>query len=525
MRDAQVMIVGAGPVGLGLAIELGQNGVSTLLLERNLSLSPIPKGQNLTQRTLEHFHFWKAEAALRAAQTIPASYGIGGVTAYGTLLSGIHYDWLQRDRVDAYYYRSNGRLPQYATERVLRERVAELPSVTLLDGWTAQSIEQDASGGRVTATEAGAETLRTFAADFLVGCDGSHSLVRRAAGLTQTLDDHGRKMALVLFRSEALHALLGRFPGKSYYNVLNPALEGYWQFFGRVDLEGRFFFHAPVPPEAGTDAFDFTAMLQEAIGADCALEIDYAGFWDLRFAIADSYRKERVFICGDAAHSHPPYGGFGVNSGFEDARNLGWKLAAHCAGWAGDALLDSYDAERRPVFASTAHDFIAALIERDRQFLAEYAPDRDGDAFARAWTERATGAKQEVDQFEPHYSGSPVVMGPADGVSSAMGAHRHEARAGHHLTPETLTSGRSSYELLGKGFTLFTRDRDYACLWLAAAEALGVPLEAVVDAPPPYGQAHILVRPDQFIAWCSDELAVPDAVLRRAIGARDQSPS
>ena len=122
--DTDVAIVGGGPVGMGLAIELGQRGVRCTVVERYTQPQPIPKGQNLTQRTLEHFHFWGAEPQLRAARTIPPEYGIGGLTTYGTLLSTYHYNWLQRELVKPYYYTANERLPQYATEAVMRERAA-----------------------------------------------------------------------------------------------------------------------------------------------------------------------------------------------------------------------------------------------------------------------------------------------------------------------------------------------------------------------------------------------------------------
>lgn len=516
MPETSVIIIGGGPVGLGLAVELGQAGVPTLVLERNIAPSPIPKGQNLTQRTLEHFHFWGAEAALRGAQPIPPSYGVGGLTAYGSLLGGLYYDWLQRDLVGDYYYTRNGRLPQYETERVLRERAAELPHVALHSGWRVCSVGQQENGVEVVAEAIESGERRNFQAAFAVGCDGSHSLVRKAAGISQSTDDRSRLMALLLFRSDGLNALLDRFPGKSYYNVLHPDLEGYWQFFGRVDLDGRFFFHAPVPPEARTGDFDFTAMLQRAIGAECDIAIEHVGFWDMRFAIADSYRSGRIFIAGDAAHSHPPYGGYGINSGLEDARNLGWKLAAHLRGWAGPALLDSYAAERRPVFASTARDFIAAAIESDRDFLATFAPDRDAAAFAREWAARAAAARDDVGRFSPHYEGSPVICG--DGAPSAVGEHRHRARAGHHLAPGLLPSGRNSYALLGTGFTLFTTDRASAASWQAAANAIAVPLEVVIGTVPAHEAAHVLVRPDQFVAWAGDEAPMPDAVLRRAAG-------
>src|ERR1700759_3179196 len=147
--DAQVVIVGGGPVGMGHAIELGQRGICCIVVERYTDPQPIPKGQNLTQRTMEHFHFWGAEGDLRAARTIPPEYGIGGMTAYGTLLSGYNYNWLQRELVRPFYFTDNERLPQYATEAVLRRRASEIPAIETMYGWRADGITQDADGVHV----------------------------------------------------------------------------------------------------------------------------------------------------------------------------------------------------------------------------------------------------------------------------------------------------------------------------------------------------------------------------------------
>lgn len=524
-RDAEVVIVGGGPVGMGLAIELGQRGVRCIVVERYPQPQPIPKGQNLTQRTMEHFHFWGAEKQLRAARTIPPEYGIGGLTAYGTLLGPHSYDWLQRDLVKPYYYTANERLPQYATEAVLRQRAAELPSIQALYGWQAETVAQDDEGVTVTVSERAGGARRTLRAAYAVGCDGARSTVREQAGLTQTRTDHDRVMVLLVFRSRELHRLLERYPGKSYYNVLQPELQGYWKFLGRVDLGNTWFFHAPVPAGTTADNFDFRAFLQQAVGAPFEVEFEHIGFWDLRFAIADRYRAGRIFIAGDAAHSHPPYGGYGVNSGLEDARNLGWKLAATLQGWGGDALLDSYDAERQPVFASTVDDFIARSIETDREFLERYDPARDLAAFEAAWNARAQGAVGEVHAFEPHYEGSPVVW-PAEGAGpapSAKGSHRFDARAGHHLAPATLADGRNVFAALGPGFTLLALDADASGVqaFRTAAAALGLPLE-VVQAPAQgeaarYAARWVLVRPDHFVAWASPQAEVTADTAQRVL--------
>src|SRR6185295_9621575 len=521
--QTQVVVVGGGPVGMGLAIELGQRGVATVVVERYPEPQPIPKGQNLTQRTVEHFHFWRSEAPLRAARTIPRDYGIGGMVSYGTLLGDYHHDWLQRELVREFYYTDNERLPQYATEAVLRRRAGEIDAIVPRYGWTAETIAQDGDGVTVAIAERNGSGRERLRADYVAGCDGSHSRVREQAGITQTRSDHDRQMVLIVFRSESLHRLLQRYPGKSFYNVLHPDLKGYWQFLGRVDLGSRWFFHAPVAAGTTRETFDSARYLTAAVGAPFELEVEYLGFWDLRFAVADRYRSGRIFIAGDAAHSHPPYGGYGINTGLEDATNLGWKLAATLQGWGGARLLDTSHEERRPVFESTARDFIEKAIHDDRDFLAAFDPRRDRDAFEKRWQERQSGARSEVNAFEPNYEGSSIVWGPPGSRCHAIGPHSLKARAGHHLAPQPLSSGRNVFEELGDGFALLTFGDSGADAFLRAGKALKIPLKVVADScageRARYEAAFVLVRPDQFVAWASDAPPADAAeILRRAIG-------
>jgi 2-polyprenyl-6-methoxyphenol hydroxylase-like FAD-dependent oxidoreductase len=529
--DADVLIVGGGPVGMGLAIELGQRGIRVVVIERHAEPQRVPKGQNLTQRTMEHFHAWGAERQLRTARTIPAGDGICGVTAYGSLLSGRHYDWLRRGLVERFYHTANERLPQYATEAVLRTRAAEIPTVDIRYEWTGQAVREEGDTVRLTIAPRAGGAPQTLTGSYLVGCDGSHSTVRGQAGISQTLADHDRLMVLLVFRSKVLSQLLARaFPGKSFFNVLHPSQRGYWLFLGRVGLEDDWFFHAPVPPEARKGGTDFAALLQAAVGAPFDVALDHVGFWDLRFANADRYAKGRIFLAGDAAHSHPPYGGYGINTGFEDARNLGWKLAATLQGWGGPGLLESYHVERHGVFASTARDFIEKSINADRDFLETYDPSRDAAAFNAAWAARSLDAEEEVDRFEPHYAGSPIVMGEPVAGCSALGHHRLRADAGHHLAPQPLSSGGDAYGALGPDYTLLAFDADPAAVdaFTAAAAHAALPLTVVHDtyAAPrdDYAARLILVRPDGFVAWAGDQPA-PSAgtILKVAAGTQPGS--
>lgn len=523
-RKYQVVIVGGGPVGVGLAIELGLRGISLAVVEKYHAPQLIPKGQNLTQRTLEHFYFWGIETELRAARTMPRDFPIGGMTCYGTLLSEYAFPWLKRELVRPFYFTDNERLPQYATERVLRDKMATLPNVDAYFGFAAETVTQTESAAHVVAKARGGNEALALSADYVVGCDGSRSVVRQQAGLEQTLSDHDKLMVLLVFRSAELHELVSeRYPGKSFFKVLHPDYEGYWRFFGRVDPHS-WFFHCPVPATTTRDNTNFAALIQEAAGAEFNVELEHVGFWDLRFAVANSYRQDRIFIAGDACHSHPPYGGYGINMGFEDARNLGWKLAATLQGWGSETLLDSYSDERQPVFASLAEHFIARSINVDRQFVATYNPAINQAAFEHAWQNEQTQASKNVDKFEPNYEGSKIIADAQNKTSSAIGQHQFAARAGHHLAPQPLSSGQNVYEQFGDGFTLlaFGASDEQVTAFEAAADENGLPLTVVrdryLDERQQYKSRLILVRPDQFVAWAGDAADNPLTILFEATG-------
>jgi len=521
----QVVIVGGGPVGVGLAVELGLRGISCALVERRTALQNIPKGQNLSQRTLEHFYYWGLVDELRAQRIMPRPYPISGVVAYGNLMSPYWYLPPQRELVGQYYFQAVDRMPQYLMERVLRMKLETLPNVAAQFGWAAERIEQDAQGARVAIAEEGGSGRAVIEADYVVGCDGARSLVREGLGIARGGADFDQLMVLAVFRSRAFHEGLKRFPGRSTYNALDPANKGYWQFFGRIDVGEGFFFHAPVPADTTKDNYDFKSLIYKAAGFSFAVEFDHVGFWDMRVAVAEKYQEGRVFIAGDAAHSHPPYGGFGLNNGLEDVTNLGWKLAARLEGWGSDALLQSYSEERRPIFHETGRDFIEARITRDRDFLERYSPERDRAAFERAWGEREKGTADFIASYEPHYEGSPVVWGPPGGKCSAHGSHSFKARAGHHLPPQELSSGRNVFEELGANFALLAFGVEDGIVrgFEDAARALRVPLKIVRDTNEggreAYGARLMLVRPDQYVVWTGDGApADARAVLARVVG-------
>ncbi len=521
----QVIIVGGGPVGAALALDLGLRGVDCVLIERRTTLQNIPKGQNLTQRTAEHFYFWGVADEIRAARAMPQGYPIGEVTAYGDLMSPYWHATAGREVVRPFYFQDNERLPQYRVEEVLRRKLARLPSVTTLMGWSATRIEQDDAGVRVELAQEDGAGAMTIRGDYVVGCDGGRSFVREQVGIAREGTDFDQLMLLAVFRSKELHDRLERFPPRSTYRVMHPRHAGYWEFFGRIDVGEGWFFHAPVPAAAAqAKDFDAHAVIERSAGFSFKADYDYIGFWDLRVSVAQTYRAGRVFIAGDAAHTHPPYGGYGLNNGLEDARNLSWKLHAALAGWGGDRLLESYGAERRPVFRDTGEDFIAARIKADAQFLDRYDPAKDEAEFAQAWKSRESEGGARAQRYEPNYAGSFVVAGPPGATCGAHGEHMHKARAGHHLSPRLLSNGRNVYEELDQGFALLAFGADDAdvAAFERAAQAMGAPLKTIrdtrADGREDYEASLVLVRPDQFVAWAGDKGEDAAAVMKLATG-------
>jgi 4-hydroxyisophthalate hydroxylase len=523
MKRHQVVIVGGGPVGVALAVELGLRGISCALIERRMEPQLIPKGQNLTQRSMEHLRSWGVADEVRAIRLLPPEFPMSGIVSYRNLNNEYWYAPPLREIVNSYYFEPNERLPQYLVENVLRKRMTQLDNVEARFGWMAETIVQDKSSARVTVSKDGAK--ETLEADYVVGCDGSHSKVRQQIGIERSGADFDQIMVLALFRSKELHEKLKRFPPRSTYRVLHPDLKGYWQFFGRVDVGESWFFHSPVPVNTTRDNYDFQGLLEKSAGFPFAADFDYVGFWDLRIAVAETYQVGRVFIAGDAAHSHPPYGGYGLNNGLDDVANLGWKLAATLKGWGGGAVLASYTEERRPIFKETGEDFIEAGIRRDAEFLARYNPDINREEFERAWKDHAGAAGPRVMTYEPHYEGSPIVFGPQGAKSSASGSHTFKARAGHHLPPQLLSSGRNVFEELGPYFTLLefgAQDRKSAA-FADAAKRLGVPLKVIhdtyADGRTAYEAKLMIVRPDRYVAWIGEtEPADVDAVVAKVIG-------
>ncbi|MDR6820778.1 2-polyprenyl-6-methoxyphenol hydroxylase-like FAD-dependent oxidoreductase [Neorhizobium sp. 2083] len=334
---ADVLICGAGAAGLTLAIELARRGVSFRLIERKAAPFPGSRGKGIQPRTQEVFE------DLGILDKVVATGGVyPPMRDYRSDGSFIEKDLGDRSQpTSAEPYRIPLMIPQFLTEKIMRERLAELECEVEF-GCGLVGFEQDDDGVTAHLTRSsGEERVRVR---YLVGADGGRSFVRHALGIA--------------------------FPGKTLgvrAIVADAALTGldrdiWWQFnsgdmqrmiaicpLGGTEL---FQIQAPVPPEGDVDlsAEGMERMIAERTDrSDIAVHsVNWASAYAMNARIADSYRVGRIFLAGDAAHTHPPTGGQGLNTSVQDSYNLGWKLAAVLRG-APHELLDSYEIERRPV--------------------------------------------------------------------------------------------------------------------------------------------------------------------------------
>jgi 2-polyprenyl-6-methoxyphenol hydroxylase-like FAD-dependent oxidoreductase len=464
-RTTEVLVVGGGPTGLLLAGDLARAGVAVTLLERRTDRSNLTRAFAVHARTLEQL-----DARGVADELVETGPRVPSLRAFG--------------RVDVDLSRLPSRFPfllvtpQYETERVLERRASEL-GVRIVHGTELTGLRQDGDG--VTAdvrSSPGGET-DTWHASYLVGTDGVHSTVRHALGLPFPGHSAIRSVMLADVR-------LGEPPKDALtFNGVRDGFAFIAPFGGgwyRVIAWRR---HHELPDDAPVDMEEVRAVTRAALGTDYGM---HDARWTSRFHSderqAPHYRAGRVFLAGDAAHVHSPAGGQGMNTGLQDAANLGWKLAAVLRGRAPDSLLGSYEAERHPVGRMVLRTSGALL----RMALLPYAP-------MRAVRDVVAGSAVKIGPLARRFAGT--VSGIDIGYSAPRGAHPLVGKR----APDVRLTGTGPdrlYEALRAGrFVFVARDGGAT---LPDGWSDDVDLVTSADAP-----ATMLVRPDGHVAWATDD--------------------
>jgi 2-polyprenyl-6-methoxyphenol hydroxylase-like FAD-dependent oxidoreductase len=484
---ADVLICGAGAAGLTLAIDLARRGLSFRLIEKQLDPFRGSRSKGIQPRTQEVFE---------DLGVLDRVVGVGG-----------EYPRLRTYQQDGSYvdapvmevsaptpaepYQLALMVPQFLTERVLRERLLELGVRPEL-GTELVAFEQDAAG--VTARLAGTGGHRALRVRYLIGADGGRSVVRHALGV----DFPGKTLGVRAVVADLDLSGLGR-DAWHRYNEADMARQIALCPLAGTDL---FQLQAPVPLEGNVDlsAAGLARMIAERTGrSDISVRaVSWASAYHMNARLADRYRVARVFLVGDAAHTHPPTGGQGLNTSVQDAYNLGWKLGAVLAGGAPDALLDSYEEERRPI--------AAGMLGLATKLL---------DAAKRGDLRRG----REVHQLDLGYPESSLAL---QGQSRAVRAGDRapdaplQGRAGQPTRLFALFKG-GHFTLLGHGV-----ERDLvpprAGLHIHTFGPRGDLVDAAAHVQNAYGLAPrdwVLVRPDGYLAAIvtSDQLAALERYL------------
>ena len=546
-NDSAVIIVGGGPCGLVLAIELGRRGISTILLEEKTAPSRFPAANATQARTMEHYRRLGFAHKLRA-QGLPADYptDITYFTRFSTYELARFKLPSARAATDMIKTMTGSwsaaelphRVSQMYVEDILRSEAAAQASVSIRYGWRMTGISQDGGGVTMEAERVDGSERKTFRAAYAMGADGSRSPVRKAMELSfvgegaATRDFMGGPMSSIWFRSSEVYDHIPHPKAWTYWTVNADRRSCLFAINGRDE----FLFHTQLRKgERHEDISDAEAptLFHHALGKPLDIEIISRATWNAGYTlVADQFQRGRVFLGGDAAHLFTPTGGLGYNTAIEDAVNLGWKLAAMLKGWGGQALLDSYGTERQALakrntgyargFADSVGLFVPASEIEDASATGEEARKIAGDHLnAHARTEfNIPGIT-----FGGRYNGSAIVISdgttpPADSANIYVATACPGGRAPHIW----LGDGRSLYDTFGFEFTLLrlgARAAD-AAPFAAAAKAQGMPL-TIVDVPSDdardlYQADLALIRPDQIVAWRGNSASDAANVLRKATG-------
>ena len=514
-----VVIVGAGPSGLALAIELGSRGIRCLLVERNDRVGYAPRAKTTNVRTRTHLRRWGIAEALAAVSPFGVDYPstINFVTRLGGFGLARIEDASNCHPAKNDLYPEHGQwVPQYKLEQIMREHAETLPSVTLRFSTEFVSVAQDADGVDLVLRDRGSGQEIPTRCAYVVGADGARSAVRDVVGATM----HGTyglsRNYNIVFRAPGLAEAHGHGPATMYWQV-NPAAPS---LIGPMDRDDVWFFMPTRLPDGFKITPDTAAtLIREATGIDLPYEILSSDEWVASSLIADRYRKGRVFLIGDACHLHPPFGGYGMNMGVADGVDLGWKLAATLQGWGGPALLDSYEIERRAIHEEVIAEAAANHAMLSNEFWSEglEEPGEAGERMRRAVGERIVAVKQrEFHTLKTVLGGcykhSPVLAVGEGGGSdrAAPGDRRYvpSSRVGCLAPHVWRADGRSLYDLFGQGFALVARfdaHGDEVRKATADASRQGIALAVVYitedEAEGRYDLPLTLVRPDQYVAW------------------------
>ena len=510
----QVLIVGAGPVGLALAGDLAWRGLASIVVEKTDGAITQPKMDLIGPRTMEFCRRW---GIARHVTSCPYNSEHPQDNVWLESFTGFEFgrEAFPAPRSETPPPQSpvkRERCPQDMFDPIMRRWVESMPLADLR--YCHELIDFEERERDVVARVRSQHGERTIVCDYLVGADGGASFVRQKLGIEMEGEPVLTYTTNAIFRCKDFWLLHDKPKG---YRFILIGPEGTWGTIVAIDGHDRFRFSAVGDKSRKfLSADEMRAMILRAMGKDFEFEILSISPWVRRELVARSYGASRVFITGDAAHLNSPTGAFGMNTGMQDAVDLGWKLAAKLQGWGGARLMDSYEAERRPValrnVAEASENLRRMISTRQHLNPNVFACGPEGDDARRVFGDAYTQMmKREWFTLHIHlgyrYSQSPIIV--SDGSNAPDDApcvYTQNASPGSRAPHVWLRPGVSTLDLFGRGFVLLRFDAHVRVDHFAqAAAARGAPL-AIIDldhaeAQALYAAPLVLVRPDGMVAW------------------------
>ena len=528
MEKFSVLIVGAGPVGLTLALDLKQKGIDVLVVEQRRHEEPSSARCNtVASRTME---IWRKLGVADRVRAAGLTDDYPGDVVWATRMHGHEIArlplasratrFLDMTAADAAWPTCEPvhRASQYCFDPILRN-YAEEQGVPFLDATSLSSYEQDENGVIATVSSVEDGSVRQFRCRFLVGCDGGRSTVRKQMRVKFSGDAEIFRMRSRLIRAPWMRDHMKGRPGWMNW-FLGPGPIGASVAINGTDL---WLIHVNLP--YGVEDFeqvDFDRSMRQMLALEPhhQYEILSGDDWIARRFVADSFRDRRVLLCGDAAHIWVPFAGYGMNAGVADAENLAWTLAAYLQGWGGGKLVDAYEAERRPVTEQVSRFAMDKALEYVNGQIRNTAPallDEDGlkgQALRDELGQRVLAVN--IPQFACsglnygyYYESSPVVAydeeaAPEYGMDSYLPSTVPGCRLPHFWLP----NGTSLYDLTGPWFTLlrFNTGIDVS-EFMTAASKRNIPVKLLDLGNPDrflFKHGLTLARPDRHVAWRGD---------------------
>ena len=540
-----VIIIGAGPIGMNLALDLAFRQVQCLIIEKNFSTSKHPQGNTHNLRTMEHYRKLGLADKIREVG-LPLDHS--GDAVFVTRINShelcrINIPTL-RDRI------KNGsddlkigpetfqRASQMFVEKILKDEIDKSKFIDVRFGWSMETFSQSNENVSLEIRNLKNNKVERLTSNYLVGCDGAQGKIRKTLGIKYTgksgdeVDFMMGRMLSIYFESPDLYKIMKTDPPWQFHTMNSDGRAS----IVALDGKGKFLTWAKLGRDEDPNKVDPLSYIYQAFGQEVPVKLISALPWQAGLSlVAEKYQEGRILLAGDAVHLFTPTGGFGMNTGIGDVDNLGWKLAAICKGWGTVSLIETYETERRPVaIRNLAQSY--ALAEAKSSLQVPNGIEKSGSEGEKIRRELSNSILEKLKeeyfclgiQLGARYDDSPIIINE-DNLLPDSGPYDYTptSHPGGRAPHAWLEDGSALFDHFSNGFTLLKLGtvKINTDSFVNRAANLRIPLvlyeNTSKDLLHLYKYNLVLIRPDQYVAWRGNNIPEDlDSVLNRVSGRK-----